>query len=128
MVCSGITIGGHTYLPIIRNHPLTAQWYVYEIPRSHFVPFVVAIGDSFLLMHDNLGPPIDRLLENIHETKAIQRVKWSACSHDLNSTKHAWDTLGRHIAATIDCLKLPEIVLLEVWDRIPKSLIDKYGK
>lgn len=124
MVWAGISIGGRTDLHIIRNGNLTAQRYADEILRPHVVPYAAAIGDSFLLMHDNARPHTARLVENFLEAETIQRMEWPACSPDLNPIEHVWDTLGRRVAArprppfTVQDL---EIALLQEWSTFPQS-------
>ncbi|GFV31315.1 transposable element Tcb2 transposase [Trichonephila clavipes] len=67
------------------------------------MPYAGAIGDSFVFQDDNVRPHRARLV-------------------------HVWDILGRRIAArqrppaTVRDL---EIALLEEWNSIPQSLIDK---
>ncbi|GFY17991.1 transposable element Tcb2 transposase [Trichonephila clavipes] len=62
------------------------------------------------------------------EAETIQSMEWPACSPDLNPIEHVWDMIGRRIAArprppaTVRDL---EIALLEEWNSIPQSLIDK---
>ena len=106
---------------------LTARRYVYEILRRHVLPYAAAIGDFFVLQHDNARPHTDRLVENMLEAETIQRVDWPACSPDVNPIEHVWDMLGRRIAARPRppfTLQELEIALLEVWNSIPQRLID----
>ncbi|GFY21327.1 transposable element Tcb2 transposase [Trichonephila clavipes] len=62
------------------------------------------------------------------EAETIEHMECPACSADLNPIEHALDMLGRRIAArprprvTVRNL---EIALLEEWNSIPQSLIDK---
>ncbi|GFY32231.1 transposable element Tcb2 transposase [Trichonephila clavipes] len=86
-----------------------------------------AIGDSFVFQDDNARPHRARLVENMLQAETIQRMEWPACSSDLNSIEHAWDMLGRRIAARPSppaTVRDLEIALLEEWDSIPQSLID----
>ncbi|GFW69217.1 transposable element Tcb2 transposase [Trichonephila clavipes] len=76
----------------------------------------------------NARPHRARLVEIMLEAETIQRMEWPACSPDLNPIEHVRDMLGRCIAARP---RLPatvrdlEIALLEEWNSIPQSLIDK---
>ncbi|GFW34907.1 transposable element Tcb1 transposase [Trichonephila clavipes] len=127
MVWGGISIGGRTDLHIIRNGTLKGRRYADEILRPHVIPYVGAIGDSFVFQDDNARPHRARLVENMLEAGTIQRMEWPACFPDLNPIEHVWDMLGRRIAArprpsaTIRDL---EIALLEEWNSIPQILID----
>ncbi|GFU07471.1 transposable element Tcb2 transposase [Trichonephila clavipes] len=129
MVWGGISIGGRTDLHIIRNGTLTGRRYADEILRPHVIPYVGAIGDSFVFQDDNARPHRARLVENMLEAETIQRMEWPACSPDLNPVEHVWDMLRRRIAArpkppaTVRDL---EIALLEEWNSIPQSLIDNF--
>lgn len=67
-------------------------------------------------MHDNPRPHTDRLVVNLLETQAIERMEWPPCSSDSKPIEHAWDTLRRRIAARAFsplCARESEIALLE---------------
>ncbi|GFY11065.1 transposable element Tcb2 transposase [Trichonephila clavipes] len=104
-----------------------AQRYANEILRPHIVPYVAAINDFFLLMHDNAKNHTACLVENFLEVETIQRMLRPACSLDLNLIEHVWDILRQRVAArprppnTVQDL---EIALRQEWNSIPQSLID----
>ncbi|GFT62446.1 transposable element Tcb2 transposase [Trichonephila clavipes] len=101
--------------------------YADKILRPHVIPYAGAIGDSFVFQDDNARPHRAHLVANMLEAETIQRMKWPACSPDLNPIEPVWDMLRRRIAArprhpaTVRDL---EIALLEEWNSIPQSLID----
>ncbi|GFX15798.1 transposable element Tcb2 transposase [Trichonephila clavipes] len=64
LVYVGISIDGRTYLYFIRDGPLTARRYRYEILRPVVVPYAAAIGDNFILKDDNCRPHRANLVED----------------------------------------------------------------
>ncbi|GFX02213.1 transposable element Tcb2 transposase [Trichonephila clavipes] len=124
LVYGGISIDGRTDLYIIRDGPLTARRNRDEILRPIVVPYSAAIGDDFILMDDNCRP---HRSEDFLFEEGIVRMKWTACSPDMNPIEHVWDALGRRVAG---CQPHPQIlqelekVLLEEWDRIPQLVIN----
>ncbi|GFS83319.1 hypothetical protein TNCV_600581 [Trichonephila clavipes] len=69
MIWIGISIGLRIDLHIILNGTWTAQRYSNEILRPHLVPYAAVIGDSFLLMQDNVRNHTARLAENFLKLK-----------------------------------------------------------
>ncbi|GFV25870.1 transposable element Tcb2 transposase [Trichonephila clavipes] len=126
-VYGGISIDVRTDLYIIRDGPLTARRYRDEILRPVLVPYAAAIEDDFILMDDNCRPHRANLVGDFLFEEGIVRMKWPACSPDMNPIEHVWDALGRRIAGrqpppqTIQEL---ERALLEEWDRIPQLVIN----
>ena len=49
--------------------------YAYETLKSHVVPYVSAIDNSFLLMQDNVRRHAARLVENFLEPETVQRMR-----------------------------------------------------
>ncbi|GFV77536.1 transposable element Tcb2 transposase [Trichonephila clavipes] len=71
MVWGGISIGERTDLHIIWNGTLTSRRYADEILRPHVIPYVGAIGDSFVFQDDNARPHRVPLVENMLEAETI---------------------------------------------------------
>ncbi|GFV77216.1 hypothetical protein TNCV_444461 [Trichonephila clavipes] len=71
MVWSGISIGGQTDLHFIWDGNWTTQRYADEIMRPHIVTYAAAIGDSFILIQDNVKPHTAHLMENCLEVEPI---------------------------------------------------------
>ncbi|GFV85047.1 transposable element Tcb2 transposase [Trichonephila clavipes] len=127
LVYGGISIDGCTYLYIIRDGPLTARRYRDEILRPIVVPYAAAIGDDFILMDDNCKPHRANLVEDFLFEEGIVRMKWPACSPDMNPIEHVWDALGKLVAGRqppSKTLQELERALLEEWDRIPQLVIN----
>lgn len=96
-VWARISIGGLTDLHIIRKGNLTARRYADEILRPHAIPYAAALGDYYLLMHDNARSHTARLVENMLEAETKQRVEWPAWFPGLNLIENVSDTPGRSI-------------------------------
>ncbi|GFW62421.1 transposable element Tcb1 transposase [Trichonephila clavipes] len=127
LVYGGISIDGRTDLYIIRDGPLTARRYRYEILRPIVVPYVAAIGDDFIKMDDNSRPHRANLVEDSFFEKGIVRMEWPAGSPDMNPIEKVWDALERRVAGRQpppQTLQELERALLEEWDRIPQLVIN----
>ncbi|GFX92134.1 transposable element Tcb2 transposase [Trichonephila clavipes] len=127
LVYDGNSIDERTDLYIIRDGPLTARRYRDEILRPFVVLYAAAIGDDIILMDDNCRSHHANLVEDFLFEKGIVRMKWPACSPDMNPIEHVWKALGRRVAGrqpppqTLQELKR---ALLEEWDRIPQLVIN----
>ncbi|GFX00580.1 transposable element Tcb2 transposase [Trichonephila clavipes] len=127
LVYGGISIGGRTYLYIIRDVPLPARRYRVEILRPIVVSYAAAIGDYFILMDYNYRSHRDNLVEDFLFEEGIVRMDWLACSPDMNPIEHVWDALGKQVACRQpppQTLQELEKALLEEWDRIPQLVIN----
>ena len=74
MIWGNFGICGRTDLHIIRNGTSTVRRFADEILRHHVISYVAAIGDSFVFKYDNSRPHTDRLVKNMLEVEAIQRI------------------------------------------------------
>ena len=81
-------------LHIIRNGTLTGRRYRDEILRSIVVHYAAAIGDNFIIMHDNCRTYCANLVNDFLLEEEIIRIEWSACSPYMNPIEHVWDILG----------------------------------
>lgn len=57
MVWGGISVNGRTDLHVFRGGTVTAVRYIQEILEPIVRPYAGAVGDNFILMHDNARPP-----------------------------------------------------------------------
>ena len=75
-------------------------------------------------MQDNARPHIARVAMDFLDAEGIDVMPWPARSPDLNPIEHAWDMLGRRIAArhpppnTVQALR---DALVEEWRNIPQD-------
>ncbi|GFS66056.1 transposable element Tcb2 transposase [Trichonephila clavipes] len=99
-----------------RNHPSN----IIERDRG-------AMGLQFLFMDDNAPCHRTVAAEQLLESEDIERMDWPARSPDLNPIEHAWDFLGRRLAArTLPPVTIRELrlALQDEWAAMPQQLID----
>ncbi|GFW55914.1 DDE_3 domain-containing protein [Trichonephila clavipes] len=85
------------------------------------------LGAEFLFMDDNARPHRANIVDECLQSEDINRMYRPAYSPDLNPIEHAWDMLGRRIAARQPSPTfLPELrrALLDEWFNIPQDQID----
>ncbi|GFV30656.1 transposable element Tcb2 transposase [Trichonephila clavipes] len=99
-----------------RNHPSN----IIERDRG-------AMGLQFLFMDDNAPCHRTVAAEQLLESEDMERMDWPARSPDLNPIEHAWDFLGRRLAArTLPPVTIRELrlALQDEWAAMPQQLID----
>ncbi|GFX67785.1 transposable element Tcb2 transposase [Trichonephila clavipes] len=95
--------------------------------RSRNHPSNIIERDRRYFMNDNAPCHRTVAAEQLLEIEDIERMDWPARSPDLNPIEHAWDFLGRRLAArtlppgTIRELRL---ALQDEWAAMPQQLID----
>jgi hypothetical protein len=67
---------------------LTGQRYRDDIVISHIEEYVPNFGPDVILMYDNAGPHIARIVTDGLNYADIQRLDWPARSPDLNLFEH----------------------------------------
>ena len=80
MVWGGICFDGRTELHVIDGGSLTAIRYRDDIVDPIIRPFAGAIGDDFVLMHDNARPHVARVVQDYMEEAGIEVMDWPTVS------------------------------------------------
>ncbi|GFW99570.1 transposable element Tcb2 transposase [Trichonephila clavipes] len=127
LVWGGIMLGSRTDLHIFDAGSVNGTRYCNEILLLYVRLFRGAMGLQFLFMDDN--EPCHRTVaaEQLLESEDIERMDWPARSPDLNPIEHAWDFLGRRLAArTLPPVMIRELrlALQDEWAAMPQQLID----
>jgi len=124
MVWGSICLNGHTDLIVLDRGSITGMRYVEEVLHPVVRPFHGAVGENFLLMHDNARPHVATLVSEYLESHGIETMDWPARSPDLNPIEHAWDMLGRRIQRRQPApttVRELEVALVEEWESIPQD-------
>ncbi|GFV11550.1 transposable element Tc3 transposase [Trichonephila clavipes] len=117
---------GFTDLYFFDMGSVTAQRYRDEVLEPYVRLFRGAVGPDFIFMDDNAPCHRAVLIDDFLETENIQRMSWPANSPDLNHIEHAWDMLGRQIAALLcppSSVTELKRALQEAWNRLSPQLI-----
>ena len=124
MVWGGICLDSRTDLYVVHGGSLTAARYCNEILLPIVRPFAGAVGENFLLMHDNARPHTARQTQELLETECIEAMDWPSRSPDLNPIEHCWDLLSRRIRRRIppptNVRELTDALLME-WQALPQN-------
>ncbi|GFS64459.1 transposable element Tcb2 transposase [Trichonephila clavipes] len=120
-------LGSRTDLHIFDAGSVNGTRYCNEILLPYVRLFRGAMGLQFLFMDDNAPCHRTVAAEQLLESEDIERMDWPARSPDLNPMEHAWDFLGRCLAArTLPPVTIRELrlALQDEWAAMPQQLID----
>ncbi|GFS53531.1 transposable element Tcb2 transposase [Trichonephila clavipes] len=119
-------LNGRTELRIFDRASVTGDRYCEEVLLPHVRLFRGAIGPDFIFMDDNARPHRTLAVEELLESEDITRMDWPAYSPDLNPIEHAWDALGRRIAARLhhpENTQQLKQMLIEEWALLPQEML-----
>ncbi|KAL1493686.1 hypothetical protein ABEB36_009381 [Hypothenemus hampei] len=123
MVWGGISFGGRTDLVLIENF-LNAVSYRNQILQPIVLPYAAAVGENFILMHDNARCHVAATVSEFLNESGIDVLPWPAQSPDLNPIEQAWDMLQRGVLRGGNNFQNREqlfAVLQESWRLIPQQ-------
>lgn len=126
MVWAAIILNGRTDLHIFTSATVN-EIYRDEALDPHVKLFRGAIGNNFLLIHDNARPHRAALVTDYLEGEGIKHMEWPAYSIDLNLIEHVWDTLGRRLASRQPppgTLKELHVAIHLEYTLLPQALLD----
>ncbi|GFW91781.1 transposable element Tcb2 transposase [Trichonephila clavipes] len=83
LVWAAISLGGHTDLHVFHGGTVTGLRYRDEILDPYVRPYAAAIGNDFILMHDNARPHRARIVEEYLEDHVEHKEKSFASSLDF---------------------------------------------
>lgn len=92
-------LGTSTNLHIFERGSIIGACYCNKVLLPYVHLFGSAMGPQFLFMDNNTPPHHIDTVEELLERENIKLMDWPARSPDLNLIEHAWDFLGRHLAA-----------------------------
>ncbi|GFX01826.1 transposable element Tcb2 transposase [Trichonephila clavipes] len=110
LVWGGIMLVSRTDLHIFDAGSVNGTRYCNEILLPYVRLFRGAMGLQFLFMDDNAPCHRTVAAEQLLEMEDIERMDCSARYPDLNPIEHAWDFLGRRLAART----LPPVTIREL--------------
>ncbi|GFX66814.1 transposable element Tcb2 transposase [Trichonephila clavipes] len=119
-------LNGRTEIHIFDRGSVTGDRYCEEVLLAHVRLFRGAIGPDFIFMDDNARPHRTLAVEELLESEDITRMDWPAYSPDLSHIEHAWDALGRHIAARLhhpENTQQLKQMLIEEWALLPQEML-----
>ena len=94
-------LGWHYVVPMYATDGYGRRWNGYTIQDWHPPTYSATISaefrEGFVLMDDNSRPHRAHLVNKFLHYKYITRLEWPACSPDMNSIDHAWNTLKRYV-------------------------------
>ena len=120
---------GRTDLYIFDGVTVNSQRYRDKVLEPHVQFFRGTVGPHFIFMDDNTRLHRAYLVDDYLEREDIQRMDWPAMSPDMNPIEHAWDALGRRVAACQPPPRTPTDLrnaLREEWEQLPAERLNHF--
>ncbi len=126
MVWGGVSVDGHTDLRVLDRGTMTAERYRDEVLDPIVRPYAGAVGEGFILVHDNARPRNIRICTAYLDQRGSEVMDWPSKSPGLNPIAHLWDILYRRVQGRQlpphDVLTIKQ-ALDEEWQALPQNSI-----
>lgn len=118
---------GRANFVVLESGAAAAKQYCEEGLVPHERKFHGAVGNGIIFMDDNARLQRAFCVQDKLQSGGIDHMQWPVYSTNLNTIEHAWDYLGRSIAARNRPPSLKKDfrrMLKQEWHNIPQEHLD----